>query len=60
MSKGFGAGVDFLNLVDAVPEIDIDSSEGKPFASCFGHIKFDNVHYRYATRPHVPVLRGLK
>jgi len=28
-------------------------------AAAKGHIRFENVHFRYPTRPHVPVLRGL-
>ncbi|GAA6048222.1 hypothetical protein JCM3770_006486, partial [Rhodotorula araucariae] len=61
-SSFFGAARDFLALEDSQPEIDAeDTTSGKDFdlATAQGHIRFENVHFRYPTRPHVPVLRGL-
>lgn len=44
-----------------MPEIDAESTEGEipnP-AEVQGHIRFENVHFRYPTRPGVRVLRDL-
>ncbi|GAA5842598.1 hypothetical protein JCM9279_003631 [Rhodotorula babjevae] len=60
-SSFFGASRAFLALEDSVPDIDAEDTSGKAFdlAAAKGHIRFENVHFRYPTRPHVPVLRGL-
>ncbi|GJN89308.1 hypothetical protein Rhopal_002288-T1 [Rhodotorula paludigena] len=60
-SSFVGAACDFLHLQDARPDIDADDTSGKDFdlSSARGHISFENVHFRYPTREHVPVLRGL-
>ncbi|BGP40022.1 hypothetical protein JCM10450v2_004002 [Rhodotorula kratochvilovae] len=61
-SSFFGAARSFLELEDSQPEIDAeDTTSGKDFdlATAQGHIRFENVHFRYPTRPYVPVLRGL-
>jgi len=44
-----------------VPEIDAESKEGKCIESekIQGRIQFQNVHFRYPTRPGVRVLRDL-
>lgn len=44
-----------------VPEIDAESDAGKKIEAktVEGHIRFDNIHFRYPTRPGVRVLRGL-
>jgi ABC-type multidrug transport system fused ATPase/permease subunit len=39
--------------------IDTWSKEGKKLDKIEGHVEFIDVHFRYPTRPHVPVLRGL-
>ncbi|KAI5480306.1 ATP-binding cassette, subfamily B (MDR/TAP), member 1 [Pseudohyphozyma bogoriensis] len=59
MSKARGAAADVVNLLDAVPEIDAESPSGDKFDNAKGHINFRDVHFRYPTRPHVRVLRGL-
>ncbi|GAA6016489.1 hypothetical protein JCM11491_002338 [Sporobolomyces phaffii] len=61
MSKARGAASTFVTLVDSRPEIDAEDPSGEPFdlASSQGHIRFENIHFRYPTRPHVRVLRGL-
>lgn len=46
-------------LVDRVPSIDTWSEEGEKDFEIKGEIEFRDVHFRYPTRPHVPVLRGL-
>jgi ATP-binding cassette subfamily B (MDR/TAP) protein 1 len=61
MSKARGAASTFVTLVDSRPEIDAEDPSGEPFdlAASQGHIRFENIHFRYPTRPHVRVLRGL-
>lgn len=61
MSSAKGAASDILTLIDSVPQIDAQSTEGVvPDPSTIqGHIRFEDVHFRYPTRPSVSVLRGL-
>jgi ATP-binding cassette subfamily B (MDR/TAP) protein 1 len=61
MSSARGAGSDIINLIDSVPEIDVESTSGKSIDSkkAQGHIRFENVHFQYPTRPGVRVLRDL-
>jgi len=61
MSSAKGAATDILKLLDSVPDIDAESSEGKLLGdeAVQGHVKFENVHFRYPTRPGVRVLRDL-
>ena len=61
ISSAKGAGSDIIKLIDSVPEIDAESKEGKAvdFSKGQGHIRLENVHFRYPTRPGVRVLRGL-
>ena len=49
----------FLKLYDSIPHIDIWSTEGSKIKHLEGNLEFRDVHFRYRTRPHVPVLRGL-
>lgn len=47
-----------FNLIELESQIDSLSDKGlKPQIN--GHIKFEEVHFRYPSRPDVPVLRGL-
>ncbi|KXN88295.1 Leptomycin B resistance protein pmd1 [Leucoagaricus sp. SymC.cos] len=61
ISSAKGAATDIIKLLDSTPEIDAESSEGKVVndSKVQGHVKLDNVHFRYPTRPGVRVLRGL-
>lgn len=61
MSTAKGAGSDIIKLLDMVPDIDADSSAGTIVDDKViqGHIRFEDVHFRYPTRPGVRVLRGL-
>jgi len=61
MSTAKGAGSEIIKLMDSVPEIDSESTEGKVIDSktIEGRIKFENVHFRYPTRLGVRVLRDL-
>lgn len=61
ISSAKGAGSDIIKLLDSTPEIDAESTAGKviPKEEVRGQIKFENVHFRYPTRPGVRVLRDL-
>ena len=59
IAKARRAATTVKRLLDRVPEIDTWSLEGETCESIEGYIEFRNVHFRYPTRPHVPVLRGL-
>ncbi|KAF5385690.1 hypothetical protein D9757_005473 [Collybiopsis confluens] len=61
MSSAKGAAADIIKLLDSVPEIDSESSEGQHIdpVHVTGQIRFENVHFRYPTRPGVRVLRDL-
>lgn len=61
ISSAKGAGAAIIKLIDSIPEIDAESSEGKSISgeSVKGQIRFENVHFRYPTRPGTRVLRGL-
>jgi ATP-binding cassette subfamily B (MDR/TAP) protein 1 len=61
ISSAKGAGSDIIKLLESTPEIDAESTEGKLIDSkaVTGHIRFENVHFRYPTRPGVRVLRDL-
>ncbi|EIW81034.1 P-loop containing nucleoside triphosphate hydrolase protein [Coniophora puteana RWD-64-598 SS2] len=61
MSSARGAAAHIVKLIDSVPEIDAESPEGKvlPPGEVQGRIEFENVHFRYPTRPGVRVLRDL-
>lgn len=48
-----------ITLFDNVPEIDSESSEGKVLPKVTGRIVVEDIHFRYPTRPTVPVLKGL-
>jgi ATP-binding cassette subfamily B (MDR/TAP) protein 1 len=60
ISSAKGAGSDIIKLLDTVPKIDADSIEGRQISEekVRGRITFENVHFRYPTRPGVRVLRG--
>ncbi|KAL0958179.1 hypothetical protein HGRIS_000343 [Hohenbuehelia grisea] len=61
ISSAKGAAVETIKLIDSIPEIDAESPDGKAVnrEHARGQIRFDNVHFRYPTRPGVRVLRGL-
>jgi ATP-binding cassette subfamily B (MDR/TAP) protein 1 len=61
ISSAKGAGSDIIKLLESTPEIDAESTEGKIIdtKAVTGHIRFENVHFRYPTRPGVRVLRDL-
>jgi ATP-binding cassette subfamily B (MDR/TAP) protein 1 len=61
VSSAHGAGSAIIKLLDSIPEIDAESTEGKTLSenSVQGQILLENVHFRYPTRPGVRVLRDL-
>jgi ATP-binding cassette subfamily B (MDR/TAP) protein 1 len=59
ISSARGAASDIIQLLDARPEVDAESTEGKIPQNVKGHIRLQDVHFRYPTRPGVRVLRGL-
>ena len=59
ISNAKTAAWDSIKLLDMVPEIDVTSDEGEVLSHVEGHLRLENVHFRYPTRPTVRVLRGL-
>jgi ATP-binding cassette, subfamily B (MDR/TAP), member 1 len=59
VSSASGAASDIINLLDFMPEIDSESTEGKVHKNVEGHIRVEKVYFRYPTRPSVRVLRDL-
>jgi ATP-binding cassette subfamily B (MDR/TAP) protein 1 len=61
ISSAKGAGSDIIKLIDSIPEIDAESKSGKTPdpEQVRGHIRLENIHFRYPTRPAVRVLRDL-
>lgn len=59
MSKAKNAAAALKKLYDRQPTIDPWSDDGEPITDVEGTIEFRDVHFRYPTRPEVPVLRGL-
>jgi len=61
ISSAKGAGSDIIKLLDSMPEVDAESTEGKipDKKTIRGHIRFEGVHFRYPIRPGVRVLRDL-
>lgn len=59
MSKAKNAAAALKKLYDSQPSIDPWSQDGEKVSNVEGTIEFRDVHFRYPTRPDVPVLRGL-
>lgn len=59
ISAAKGAGSSIIRLLDSRPKIDAESTDGIVPQNVRGQIKFENIHFRYPTRPGVRVLRGL-
>ncbi|CAH1758914.1 12613_t:CDS:2 [Entrophospora sp. SA101] len=54
--KAKSAAASIIALLESKQNI---GNDGERVNNIKGHIKFIDVHFRYPTRPHVPVLRGL-
>ena len=59
MGKAKHAASGMKIMFDNKPQIDTWSTEGLSVDFIQGHIEFRNVHFRYPTRPDLPVLCGL-
>ncbi|KAF9242522.1 P-loop containing nucleoside triphosphate hydrolase protein [Melanogaster broomeanus] len=61
ISAARGAATAIIKLIDATPDIDAESTEGRTLSgkSVLGQIRLENVHFQYSTRPGVRVLRDL-
>ncbi|KAK9459543.1 P-loop containing nucleoside triphosphate hydrolase protein [Lipomyces oligophaga] len=59
MGKAKSATSNIKKMLETVPEIDVWDESGKVPTDVRGDVEFENVHFRYPTRPQVPVLRGL-
>ncbi|KAJ1895283.1 ATP-binding cassette permease mdl1, partial [Kickxella alabastrina] len=56
--KGVGAGSRLFYLLDRTPTVD-PNPQGKVLEQFSGKIQFENVDFRYPTRPDVPVFQNL-
>ena len=59
MGKAKNAASSLKRLFDSTPSIDTWSQDGEKVNAVDGAVEFRDVHFRYPTRPEVPVLRGL-
>ncbi|KAK9469166.1 P-loop containing nucleoside triphosphate hydrolase protein [Lipomyces arxii] len=59
LGKGYQATQNIKRLLAMKPQIDTWSDDGATPHNVQGDVEFKNVHFRYPTRPQVPVLRGL-
>ncbi|KAH7101158.1 multidrug resistance protein 1 [Auriculariales sp. MPI-PUGE-AT-0066] len=59
ISSAVGSAASVLKLLDVEPNIDAESTEGAVPKEVAGRVVFQDVHFRYPTRPSVKVLRGL-
>lgn len=48
-----------FTLLDNKPKIDSESDDGIVLDHCQGHLRFEDVRFRYPSRPGVKVLRGV-
>jgi len=59
MSAAKGSATTLIKLLDDKPDVDSESTDGTILKQVDGRIVFEDVHFRYPTRPAVRVLRGL-
>ncbi|RHZ85023.1 hypothetical protein Glove_73g31 [Diversispora epigaea] len=57
--KAKQSAASIISLIERKPMIDTWSKSGQQIENIEGHIEFQDVHFRYPTRPHVQVLQGL-
>ncbi|KAI6221651.1 Multidrug resistance protein pgp-3 [Aphelenchoides besseyi] len=53
------AAAELFAVIDRVPELDCASVNGDKPSTCEGEITFENIHFRYPSRPDVKVLDGI-
>lgn len=53
------AAISIFEIIDRIPEIDCQSTEGINIANPKGEIEFKDVHFCYPTRPDEEVLKGI-
>ncbi|CAD5117623.1 DgyrCDS6378 [Dimorphilus gyrociliatus] len=58
-TKARVAAARLFHLFDRVPPIDIYSPKGKILPNFDGRVRFEEVRFRYPTRPEIPILQGL-
>lgn len=58
MGSAIASGQKIFETIDRVPPIDSFSEEGEKLDHVRGHIKLDNVDFRYPSRPDVSVLEN--
>ena len=59
ITKARSSARNVISLYERQPKIDVWSKAGIPAGVTQGFVEFKDVHFRYPTRPDVPVLRGL-
>jgi ATP-binding cassette subfamily B (MDR/TAP) protein 1 len=59
MGKAYQAARQLRALFDTTPEIEGHTATGQVIDTMEGSIRFQDCHFSYPTRQHVPVLRGL-
>lgn len=59
ISNARGAGTSVFRLLDCTPLIDAESDGGIDLVHCLGHVRFENVHFTYPSRPGIEVLKGI-
>ncbi|XP_076823258.1 mitochondrial potassium channel ATP-binding subunit-like [Clavelina lepadiformis] len=57
--RGVTAGARVFEYILAEPDHHISSGRKIPYHSLLGHLKFDNVHFKYPQRPDHEVLKGV-
>lgn len=58
IQKAIGAAERILEIMDEEPE-PYEAAKPANIAAISGSLKFDNVHFRYPSRPDIPVLKGV-
>ncbi|KAL9553968.1 hypothetical protein MBANPS3_003030 [Mucor bainieri] len=58
-SSARGAAYKVYQIIDRVPDIDIDATSGLTPDKVVGAIEFKNVHFKYPTRPDLTILQDL-
>ena len=46
-------------VIDRVPEVDIQATDGIVLTECTGHVRLDDIRFAYPSRPDAEVLKGV-